>query len=127
MKLLDATSLFVVVFIVVKFVVWVVCFVQVLECLEYLTRPDVLLLFSVLVLLLTLQLDGYQTSLSFVGQPWQLFDRIHDIVRSDRYADHSSLPCSPARLLQQDHLLEIYVVGNHIVLQLCQDRPIGVV
>ena len=115
-ELLDATPFLIFFFVVVKLVVGVFSFGQVLECLEDLTRPDVLLLFSRLVLLLTLQLDGYQSSLSFVGQPRQLFDRIHDIIGLNGYADHSSLPRSPARLLQQDHLLKIDVVGDHVIL-----------
>ena len=118
-QVFDLTPGFVRVLVVVEFfVVGMASFVQVLEGSKDLTRPDVLLLLGSLVLLLTLQFDGYHSSLGFVGQPWQLFDSVHDVSRSHWNTDHSSFPRSPARFWQQHHLLEVDVKGDKLVLQL---------
>ena len=103
------------VFAVVEFVVGVACMVQVLESGKDFLWSDLLLFLVSLVHFFPLQFDGDETS--FIGQPRQLFDSIHDVGRSDRYTYHPSFSRGPARLLQQHELLEVDVVGDHVVLQ----------
>ena len=125
MKLFGLQPGLVGVFVVVEFVVRVACFVQILEGCEDLTRSDLFLLFVSLVLPLPLQLDGYHTPFCLVGQPRQLLDSVHDVGGSDWYADHSSLACSPARVLKKDDFLKIQGMGHQIILQFGQNRAVG--
>ena len=96
-------------FVVVELVIGILCLCQVPQGKEDLLRSDPLAFLVRLVLLLSLQLDGDDASLS--GQSGQLFCGVHDIRWSNRNADHPPFACCHSGPGKEHNLLEIDVHG----------------
>ena len=111
--------------VIVEVVIWVPLLSEIPEGLENLLWSDHFTLLVGLVFLLPLELDGDHASLS--GEPRKLFHSVHDVIRSHWNADHPSLACCHPGFGEEHHLLEVYVVGDDVVLQLSQSWAIGVV